>query len=150
PSGLLSVAGGKFTTYRHMAEVITDTVVRRLGAKREGRTRRQRLDGAPEGPGPAFRDCTVAALGEGGLSASAPWHLVHRYGRRALDVADYVKMNPALARPIHPDEPDLCAELAYQRDHEMALFPADFLLRRTRVGLFHPEQLQESPAALAG
>src|SRR5262245_23833744 len=125
PSGLLSVAGGKFTTYRHMAEVITDTVVRRLGAKREGRTRRQRLDGAPEGPWPAFRDCTVAALEEEGLSASAAWHLVHRYGRRALDVADYVKMNPALARPIHPDEPDLCAELAYQRDHEMALFPAD-------------------------
>src|SRR5204862_6763271 len=39
-SGLLSVAGGKFTTYRHMAEVITDAVVGRLGLRRHSRTRR--------------------------------------------------------------------------------------------------------------
>ena len=141
PSGLLSVAGGKYTTYRHMAEVITDTVVKRLGMRRRCRTRRQLLDGAPEGPWPAFRARTVAALEALGLDAAAARHLVDRYGRRAPEVAGYVRTNATLAQPAHPDEPDLCAEFAYQRDHEMALFPADFLLRRTRLGLFHPERL---------
>ncbi|MBI1913820.1 MAG: glycerol-3-phosphate dehydrogenase [Planctomycetes bacterium] len=144
PSGLLSVAGGKYTTYRHMAEVITDAVVRRLGVRRHSHTRRQRLDGAPDEPWPAFRDRTIASLKKAGLSAEAAWHLVHRYGRRALEVAAYIERNAALARPAHPDEPDLCAEFLYQRDHEMALFPADFLLRRTRIGLFHPDRLAVS------
>ena len=35
----------------------------------------------------------------------------------------------------------------YQREHEMALFPEDFLLRRTRIGLFHPERLRQPLAA---
>jgi glycerol-3-phosphate dehydrogenase len=146
PSGLLSVAGGKYTTYRHMAEVTTDAVVARLGLRRRCRTRRQPLDGAPRQPWPAFRARTVAALEKAGLDAGAARHLVHRYGRRAPDVAAYVGANPALAQRAHPDEPDLCAEFAYQRDHEMALFPADFLLRRTRVGLFHPDRLAASAA----
>jgi glycerol-3-phosphate dehydrogenase len=141
PSGLVSVGGGKFTTYRHMAEVITDMLVRRLGLRRRERTRRCRLDGAPQSPWPIFRDYTLSVLEERGLSPAGATHLVHRYGRRAMDVAEYVRLNPALGRPIHPDEPDLSAELAYQHDHEMALFPADFLLRRTRIGLFHPDHL---------
>ena len=46
---------------------------------------------------------------------------------------------------IVPEEPDLLAEFAYQRDHEMALTPADFLLRRTRLGLFRPDLLMKPP-----
>src|SRR5262249_16809174 len=45
-SGLLSVAGGKYTTYRHMAEVITNEIARRLGSRALCRTRNHRLDGA--------------------------------------------------------------------------------------------------------
>jgi glycerol-3-phosphate dehydrogenase len=140
-SGLLSVAGGKYTTYRHMAEIITDAAVGRLGLRRHTRTRQQRLDGAPDEPWLLFREQTLAALKRAGLSAEAAWHLVHRYGRRAPEVAAYIGRNPALARPAHPDEPDLCVEFLYQRDQEMALFPTDFLLRRTRLGLFHPDRL---------
>jgi glycerol-3-phosphate dehydrogenase len=148
PSGLLSVAGGKYTTYRHMAEVVTDAVVRRLGLRRRCRTRLQRLDGAPDEPWPIFRQRTVAFLEKAGLNAAAAHHLVDRYGRRAPEVAAYIQAQPALARPAHPDEPDLAAEFAYQRDHEMALFPADFLLRRTRIGLFHPDRLAASRASV--
>jgi glycerol-3-phosphate dehydrogenase len=46
PSGLISIAGGKYTTYRHMAEVVTDDIARRLGNRRPCRTRDKRLDGA--------------------------------------------------------------------------------------------------------
>ncbi len=146
-SGLLSIAGGKYTTYRHMAEVITDTIVERLGLRRHERTSRLPLHGTPLEPWPRFRERTLAGLQREGLAEATAWHLVHRYGLHAEDVVEYLRRDPALAQPIHPEEPDLCAELLYQRDREMALFPADFLLRRTRIGLFHPERLRQPLAA---
>jgi glycerol-3-phosphate dehydrogenase len=150
PSGLLSVAGGKYTTYRRMAEVITDAVADRLGRRRHCRTRHFPLDGRPEGPWQEFARSETAFLRERhGLGEESARHLADRYGTRARDVAAYLEADPALARPVVTGEPDLLAEFAYQRDHEMALFPADHLLRRTRLGLFHPELPQESLRALA-
>jgi glycerol-3-phosphate dehydrogenase len=142
PSGLLSVAGGKYTTYRHMAEVITDAVTRRLGLRRRCRTRHFRLHGAPDEPWERFAERGAADLGRRyRLDPAAARHLVRRYGRCAPDVARYVEGDPKLAEPVLAGEPDLRAELAYQRDHEMAVTPADYLLRRTRLGLFHPHLL---------
>jgi glycerol-3-phosphate dehydrogenase len=149
PTGLLTVAGGKYTTFRHMAEVITDKVCSRLGIRRRCRTRDFRLDGTPAEPWQQFADGTVRRLRQGHeLDEATARHLVGRYGRRAEDVATYAKRDTALAARIVPGEPDLLAELAYQRDHEMALRPADFLLRRTRLGLFCPG-LIDSPSAAA-
>jgi glycerol-3-phosphate dehydrogenase len=143
PSGLLSVAGGKYTTYRAMAETITDEVVRRLGKHRLSRTRRCRLVGAPPGDWAAFlTDASKRLCGRYPLDERAACHLVQRYGRRADDVAAYLDQEPELARAAVPDEPDLQVEFAYQKDHEMAIQPADFLLRRTRLGLFRPELLR--------
>jgi glycerol-3-phosphate dehydrogenase len=147
PSGLLTVAGGKYTTYRHMAEIVVDRVVRNLGLSRRSRTHAFPLDGAPRQPWDAFFHTTKAILiSQRHFSESTAEHLLSRYGRRAIEVADYVKRDPALGKRIVDEEPDLMAEFAYQRDHEMALNPADFLLRRTRLGLFHPELLQRPPA----
>lgn len=151
PTGLLTAAGGKYTTYRSMAETITDTVVRRLGLSRRCRTRFFRLDGAPRQPWPAFRASTIQSLTSScPLGEATAAHLASRYGRRAVEVADYVRRDPALGRCVVDGEPDIFAEFAYQRDHEMALTPADFLLRRTRLGLFHPELLLHTPAILRG
>lgn len=161
PTGLISVAGGKYTTYRRMAEVITDTIARRLGRRGPCRTRHFRLDGAL--PVAAFARMRVntsntrilanAATTQVSLAreienlrqscprldeASAR-HLVMRYGQCALAVTAYLSENSDAWTPIIPSEPDLHGELAYQRDQEMALFPADFALRRTRLGLFHRE-----------
>jgi glycerol-3-phosphate dehydrogenase len=149
PSGLLTVAGGKYTTYRHMAEVITDKIVRRLGLSRRCRTRVFRLDGAPEHSWDRFAPAEIASLHtHHRLDEASARHLVQRYGRRAVEVADYMIRDPALGRPVVNGEPDLLAEFAYQRDHEMAQTAADYLLRRTRLGLFHPELLQNTPALL--
>jgi glycerol-3-phosphate dehydrogenase len=146
PSGLLTAAGGKYTTYRRMAEIITDTVVRRLGLRRRCRTRCFRLDGTPQQPWQSFRASTIRTLTSAcQLSKETAAHLVDRYGRRALEVADYLQRDPALGQRVVEDEPDIFAEFAYQRDHEMALTPADFLLRRTHLGLFHPELLSNPP-----
>jgi glycerol-3-phosphate dehydrogenase len=149
PSGLLTVAGGKYTTYRHMAEVIADTVVRRLGLSRRCRTRSFPLDGAPRQPWQQFRPSAIHALTSTcHLSEETAAHLVERYGRRAVEVADYLERDAALGRRVVAEEPDILAEFAYQRDHEMALTSADFLLRRTRLGLFHPELLHNPPVLL--
>jgi glycerol-3-phosphate dehydrogenase len=149
PSGLLSVAGGKFTTYRRMAEIVTDAVARRLGRRRPGRTRRFRLDGAPQGPWPDFAQAEVAVLARRhGLRQEAAQHLVGRYGRRAADVAAYLEPDPKLAEPVAAGEPDLRVEFVYHREHEMAIYPADYLLRRTRLGLFRPE-LRSADASVA-
>jgi glycerol-3-phosphate dehydrogenase len=149
PSGLLTAAGGKYTTYRHMAEIITNTIVQRLGLSRRCRTRSLRLDGAPDQPWERFASAAAAALTTRcHLDAETARQLVGRYGRRALEVADYLERDPTLRQRIVPGEPDVLAEFAYQREHEMALTPADFLLRRTRLGLFHPELLHDPPALL--
>jgi glycerol-3-phosphate dehydrogenase len=149
PSGLLTAAGGKYTTYRHMAEIITDTVVRRLGLSRRCRTRSFPLDGAPRQPWRQFRASTIRALRSAcPLTEETAAHLVERYGRRAVEVADYVQRDPTLGKRVVEDEPDILAEFAYQRDHEMAVTPADYLLRRTHLGLFQPELLYDPPFIL--
>jgi glycerol-3-phosphate dehydrogenase len=84
------------------------------------------------------------------MKFEAAGHLVRRYGRRAEDVAEYVRRDPGLGRPVVEGEPDLPAEFAYQRDFEMALRPADFLLRRTRLGLFRADLLAQPPALTLG
>jgi glycerol-3-phosphate dehydrogenase len=150
PSGLLTAAGGKYTTYRHMAELITDTVVRRLGLSRRCRTRSFRLDGAPCRPWQTFRASAIRELTSvDGVDDTTAKHLVDRYGKRAVEVADYVRRDSALSQRVLDGEPDILAEFAYQRDHEMAERPADFLLRRTRLGLLHPVLIQNPPSFLS-
>jgi glycerol-3-phosphate dehydrogenase len=141
-SGLVSIAGGKYTTFRHMAEVVTDLLLRRLGLRRPCRTHELPLDGAPGEPWQMFARREIAALCKTyALDKVAAQHLVDRYGRRASDVAAYLRDHPRLTERVVPGEPDLQVEFVYQRAHEMALQPADFLLRRTRLGLFFPELL---------
>jgi glycerol-3-phosphate dehydrogenase len=143
PSGLLSAAGGKYTTYRHMAEEITNTIAKRLGRHRPCQTRESPLDGAPRASWRWFaRREPVALAGRHDLPEDAARHLVNRYGRRAAEVAAYLDDYPALAKPVVAGEPDLRVEFLYHREHEMAIEVRDFLLRRTRLGLFHPELLE--------
>jgi glycerol-3-phosphate dehydrogenase len=143
PSGLLTAAGGKYTTYRHMAQVITDAVGARLGRRTRCRTAGHRLDGAPAGLWQEFEKSETKLLASRHGLGEAARHLVNRYGRRARDVAAYLARDPALAEPVVAGEPDLRAELVYQREEEMAIREADCLLRRTRLGLYRPELLRD-------
>ncbi|MFO0966264.1 MAG: glycerol-3-phosphate dehydrogenase [Gemmataceae bacterium] len=136
PSGLLSAAGGKYTTYRSMARQITDEICRRLGVRRPCRTADFRLLGAPAEPWADFvATATPRLMGRHGLSETAALHLLRRYGLRAIDVAARIQ-RPEDSRPVSAGEPDLEVELAYQRECEMALTHEDVLFRRTRLGLF--------------
>jgi glycerol-3-phosphate dehydrogenase len=141
PSGLVSVAGGKYTTYRRMAEVITNTISRRIGRRGPCRTRQFHLDGAlpSESPEMVLSEIEELQRSYKVLDDGSARHLVMRYGRQACEVAKCVSQDVKGSERIISCEPDLRGELSYHRDHEMAIDPADFGLRRTRLGLFHPE-----------
>jgi glycerol-3-phosphate dehydrogenase len=144
PTGLISVAGGKYTTYRRMAEVITDTITRRLGRRGPCKTQTFRLDSAlPQPTAEALAgEIEKVRRSYSLLDDAAARHLVTRYGRRAGDAAAHACLDSKSAKRILPGEPDLTGELDYQREHEMAIYPADFWLRRTRLGLIHHGSLQ--------
>ncbi len=142
PSGLLSIAGGKYTTYRHMAEIATDRVMKLRRRPGRCRTHAFPLDGTPAEPWLRFVAGAVKKLqSQYPLAEPAARHLIGRYGKRAFDVARYLEASPELARPLVDGEPDLAVELPYQRDHEMALTAADYFLRRMRLGMYRPEVL---------
>jgi glycerol-3-phosphate dehydrogenase len=141
-SGLLSVAGGKYTTYRHMAQVLTDALGRLLGKKQRCRTQDYPLLGTPAEPWEtAFSRLVTTLCHRFALDPASARHLVQRYGQQAEKVVRYIIGSPDGREPLVPGEPDLRGEIRYQQEHEMALFPADHFLRRMRLGLFHPEIL---------
>ncbi len=127
PSGLITVAGGKLTTGRLMAEQIVDRVERRLGeefgvhAAQSCRTR-EPLPGA----GPVY----AAAAAE---DEEAHAYLTSTYGADAAWVLAYAEENPVLGKRIVPELPYLMAEPLYAVQHEMALTLNDVLIRRTHV-----------------
>ena len=78
------------------------------------------------------------------LCADGAAHLLQRHGDQALVVASAIAQVARGFERLHPDEPDLVGEAAYQRDQEMALSAEDRLLRRTRVGMWRPELLRSA------
>jgi glycerol-3-phosphate dehydrogenase len=122
PDRVVTVVGGKLTTYRKMAEDAVDAVVRLAGlAAGPCRTRRLPLVGA----GPRDRLATV----------EAPARLVARYGMEAPRVAAIGDLDPELARPLAPGIAVTEAEVLWAVRHEGALDASDVLERRTRIGL---------------
>ena len=137
-SGVVTIGGGKLTTYRKMAEDTVDVVVGRLGAgARRCPTRRLPLRGAP-----GLDEAARARLGVPPGSAA---HLIARYGTEARVVAALVATDPALGRPIVAGLPDLRAEVVHAARHEMATTVDDVLARRTRLRL----QARDASAAAA-
>jgi len=138
PSGVVSIGGGKLTTYRKMAEDTVDEVVARLGdGRRRCPTRRLRLRGAP--------GMDTMAQARLGLAPEAAAHLAGRYGSEARVVAALIGARPQLSQPIVAGLPDLQAEVVHAVRHEMATTVDDVLARRTRLRL----QARDASAAAA-
>ncbi|MBK5287450.1 MAG: glycerol-3-phosphate dehydrogenase/oxidase [Acidimicrobiia bacterium] len=114
--GVITVTGGKLTTYRKMAQDTTDAVVKAVGTKAACRTKRLALLGAT-GPAPDDE------------------HLARRYGSLAADILTLADSDPDLATPLVPGLPYLRAEAIYAVREEMATTLDDVLSRRTRARL---------------
>ena len=133
-SGLISVAGGKYTTYRVMAKDAIDLVAERLGgAAPQSCTDRQPLLGA-DGYG-ALRNRCEGLAREYGISAASVSRLLGRYGSQSLDLLESIARRPDLADPLDGAEAYLRAEALYAATHEGALHLDDILTRRTRISI---------------
>jgi glycerol-3-phosphate dehydrogenase len=133
PSGLISVAGGKLTTYRVMARDVVDRVDAREGTARPCHTERWPIAGAVGWPArSAPLMARAAALG---LSMATAAHLAGSLGTLALEVLDLVAAHPSLAEPLDPELPAILAEVVYASRAELALTVADVLERRLRLSL---------------
>lgn len=129
PSGLVTITGGKWTTYRRMASDTVEHAMKIAGlrARRAGSTRTTPLVGA-EGYGPEVAVKLEAAYG---LSPEVALHLAEAYGDRAFRVAELAKAG--LAKPLVPGHPYLEAEVVYGARAECARAAVDILARRTRL-----------------
>jgi glycerol-3-phosphate dehydrogenase len=133
-NGVVTIVGGKLTTYRRMAEDAVDAMLASSGLE-TGPCRTARLPLA--GAAPAE---TLARL-------VAPAHLVRRYGTEATQVMALAAEDPSLLEPVAPGSATIEAELAWAVRHEGALDEADLLDRRTRVGLVPADREAALPAA---
>jgi glycerol-3-phosphate dehydrogenase len=139
-SGLITITGGKLTTWRRMAKLAVDRLVERDGREAPCRTHEIPL-GLPADPGALAR---VEGVGEEAYPA-----LAARYGHAAEAVLALAAEDPGLARPIVDGHPDLIAEARFSAEREQALTVGDVLLRRTRLGLLAAPSLCQ-PGHLGG
>jgi glycerol-3-phosphate dehydrogenase len=128
PSGLISIAGGKYTTYRVMARDAVDAAV-----------------AGWESPVAASRTEEIPLIGAEGfqrlweersrLPVEGADRLLRRYGSLALDLLDRIESDRSLGEPLVENAPYLRAEIAYAASDEGALHLDDVLTRRTRLSI---------------
>ena len=125
-SGMITITGGKLTTWRRMAKMTVDRIVERDGREAPCRTHQVPLGMAVD-PG----DLPAVP----GVSAESLEQLAGRYGYAAHEVLRIAGERPDLAAPVVEGRVDLLAEVVYAARREQARTVGDALLRRTRLGL---------------
>jgi glycerol-3-phosphate dehydrogenase len=126
-SGMITITGGKLTTWRRMAKMAVDRLV-----EREARLAPCRTDEIPLGQAVDAAELPRVE----GVPEAAYERLAGRYGHAAHQVLAVAGESGELAQPIVPGGPaDLLAEAVYAARHEQAVSVGDALLRRTRVAL---------------
>ena len=142
--GLVSVVGGKLTTFRQLAEEAVDDVFKRLGRKSPPCST-ARLPA----PGAVFdaENLRRHLLGEG-LGEKTIARLMGLYGARARDILAEAKGNPVMLRVIHKDTGAIGAEMVFAMRHEFASSLADVMARRVLLA-FAPGHGLESLGAIA-
>ena len=131
--GLLTITGGKLTTYRRMAKDVVDRIVARDGRRAPCRTARIRLSGTRPVED-LIREVTHAA-GTLGLDPGVGPLLVAQSGEAASDVLSLVASDPALGLPLSPAAPHIAAEVVYAARREGACTLEDVYSRRLRLSL---------------
>lgn len=151
PDGLISIGGGKYTTYRSMAAEVADRVMDRLERPRGTvRTAALPLPGGQPGWDEFLRK-PPAIVRRHGLDPGTLHRLVDRYGARTGQLLALLDQEPELAAPVAPGAL-LGVEVAYAADFEMARTPEDILRRRSPQALLpgHGLAAVEAVATLLG
>lgn len=132
-SGLVSIVGGKLTTYRRMAQDTVDVLSKRDAVKPVHPTVNLPLLGSAGWPQVKKE---IEQRGKAlGLSLDTIAHLGDNYGTEANVILDYVEHNAVNSKRLIEDLPYIRAEVLYACRYEFALTPADVLSRRTAITL---------------
>ncbi|HYU60510.1 MAG TPA: glycerol-3-phosphate dehydrogenase/oxidase [Solirubrobacterales bacterium] len=143
-SGLLTITGGKLTTWRRMARQVVDRMV-----EREGREAPCRTGDIPLGMSASPDDLELPeGLAEADLPEGALDQLAFRYGYAARNVLKVAGDQRDLAAPIVDGRPDLIAEAVIAARLEQARSVGDVLLRRTRLGVLAAPQLRDATSVM--
>ena len=132
-SGLITITGGKWTTYRRMAEDTVNMAIEKAGLpKRECITADLPIHGSPQAKVGAGSSGSAAASGDVPASDAAWNQPLHYYGTDAAAVLALVNAHPLLGEKIHLRLPYLRAEIVWAAREELAMTVDDALSRRTR------------------
>ncbi len=144
--GLITIAGGKLTTYRRMSAEVVDKAVKllRLASKlpddlQVPATDQRPLPGArgwPDGDDQTvFDDLTDRTVdaSDGQLDEDTAGFLVYNYGMRATELARLVADDPSLGEPICEGRPELMAQIQWGVTQELAATVTDVLMQRTQI-----------------
>ena len=148
-AGVLVVAGGKITTARAMAAEAVDRIL--TSPALEGVTARPCstasvvLPGAP----PVPMDEWVAHHRQVPLPAELQHHLLFRYGSKAPEIFARLAEDPRLGAALHPDRPEVLAEIDHAVEHEWARTLSDIMWRRTELAFTADNGLAAVPLVVA-
>lgn len=149
--GVITIAGGKLTTYRRMAAEVVDTAVRflqmtsalrgrDLAPARTDTTPLPGAEGWPDDDDAAKIVARTLDAGGGTIEADTATLLVETYGMRALELAARCKTHPELASRLVLERPEILAQVDFAASDELAATVCDVLIRRTQLFLRDRDQ----------
>jgi glycerol-3-phosphate dehydrogenase len=145
--GLVSIAGGKFTTYRVMAKDAVDFALGPEAKRNPSVTQGIPLEGAN---GFLAAEHELASVIETlGWDKAMTDHLFHRYGANIRGIAEIAQADPAAAVPLEHASAYLRAEIVYALTHEGALHLDDLMMRRTRMVYEYPNEATDAVPEVA-
>lgn len=145
-SGLITIAGGKLTGYRKMAENVVNGIAKELHSEGHGPfkpcvTKHLPISGGEVGGSASWPEYLCRSMDQGvksGLTPQDAKTIAHRYGSNADKIIRLAQEGAAAAERLGLPA-DVYATLVYSIDNEMALRPADYFIRRTGALFFDIE-----------
>lgn len=147
-SNLVTIAGGKWTTYRSMAEETIDAAIKACNLERKctflnSQTHCLLLEGAHDWTPTMY----IRLVQDFGLECEVAQHLAKSYGDRAFAVAKMASLTgkrwPIIGKKVHPEFPYIDAEVRYGC-REYAMTAVDMIARRVRLAFLNVQAAQEA------
>ena len=132
PGGMLTIAGGKLTTFRRMAAQLVDRATKELGMGAQDGRGLSETEPLPGGEAVVTEGFRAPGL-ELGLPPATVDHLLRLYGGEAPALYTLCRERPGLAARLHPDHPAIEAQVVFAVERELARRPEDVLARRIHL-----------------
>ncbi len=133
---IITIAGGKLTTYRKMARDVVDAACSTLGNRVKCSTAQKPLAGGlPEEYGAYLREAVPDITSRYSVPQELVLNLIGFYGARAVSLLELAKIDPALGETISPESRDIYAQVLFSIREEGARTLSDIILRRMHLGM---------------